>query len=287
MVLESLFNPLQLKKHPWEIFLVVFVYSILALFISYIVFKESAGLLTVFLIVIMLLPMLYTTIKEEEALDAKYNDEVILLKKHSKMIAFVLLIFIGITCALAVSYVFLPQDMVNTVFALQHEAIGHVNANVDQIITGNITKFDVFTAILINNLRVLFFSLIFSFLFGTGALFILAWNGSVVAVAMGNLFKQQLAQGAAIAGIHPVASYFSAASFSFFRYMTHGVLEIGAYLVAGLAGGIISVAVIKHKLKGNEVDNVLSDSLWLFISSIIILVFAGLVEVYISQSFFL
>ena len=30
------------------------------------------------------------------------------------------------------------------------------------------------------------------------------------------------------------------------RYMTHGIFEILAYFIGGLAGGLISVAIIRH-----------------------------------------
>ena len=40
MVLESLFNPFVVKKKPWEMFLAGFIYSIIGLGLSYIVFKE-------------------------------------------------------------------------------------------------------------------------------------------------------------------------------------------------------------------------------------------------------
>ena len=68
MVLEYIFNPFVLKKKPWEMFIVGFAYSLVALFLSYLVFKEVSGLLTVFLIVIAILPTMYITIKSEEEL---------------------------------------------------------------------------------------------------------------------------------------------------------------------------------------------------------------------------
>ena len=61
--------------------------------------------------------------------------------------------------------------------------------------------------------------------------------------------------------------------------MTHGILEMVSYFVAGLAGGIISIALIKHNLKE---DKVLVDALDLILLSLGILVVAGLVEVYIT-----
>ena len=84
MVLESLFNPFDVKKKPWEMFLAGFIYSIIGLIMSYMVFEKIAGILTVFLIVLATLPLLYTTIKKEEELELKYKKEWKLLKEHTK-----------------------------------------------------------------------------------------------------------------------------------------------------------------------------------------------------------
>ena len=279
MVLESLFNPFTVKKKPWEMFIAGFFYSFVGLILSYFVFRDSAGLLTVFLIVLATLPLLYTTIKNEEELDLKYNKEIKLLKEHTKVIAFLIFLFLGITVALAVAYVVLPGDMVNSIFSVQHEAIGKVNSHIQ----GDAVKFNLFTKVFFNNLKVLFFCIIFSFLYGTGAIFILTWNASVVAAAMGNLFKTELAQIASSVGLPSFGAYLGVASFSFFRYMTHGLLEMAAYFVAGLAGGIISIALIKHNL---ENDKVLVDALDLVLLSLGILLIAGLVEVYVTPLFF-
>jgi len=279
MVLESLFNPFVVKKRPWEMFIAGFIYSLVGLGLSYFVFKENAGLLTVFLIVIATMPLLYTTIKNEEDLDLQMDKEISLLKEHTKVLVFLMCLFLGIVVALAVSYVFLPKGVVDVSFGLQQQSIVNVNMNVQ----GKITHFDLFTRIFANNLKVMFFCIIFSFLYGTGAMFILTWNASVVATAMGNLFKMELSKAASLVGLPGIAAYFSAASFSFFRYMTHGLLEMAAYFVAGLAGGIISIALIKHNLKE---DKVLVDALDLILLSLAILVVAGLVEVYITPVLF-
>ncbi len=279
MVLESLFNPFAVKKKPWEMFLAGFVYALVGLTLSYIVFREVSGLLTVFLIVLAIVPLFYTTIKNEEELDLKYNKEWTLLKEHTKVLIFLIFLFFGMTFALVLSYVFLPQEMVSTVFSLQEKAI----INTNNVVQGNLTKLDLFTKIIFNNLKVLFFCLIFSFVYGTGAIFILTWNASVVATAMGNFFKTELAKGASLVGIPALSSYFSAASFSFLRYMTHGILEMASYFIAGLAGGIISIALIKHNLKE---DKVLIDALDLILLSVGFLIAAALVEVYVTPLMF-
>ena len=284
MVLESLFNPFIVKKKPWEMFLAGFIYTLVGLALSLFVFKEVASILLVFLIVIAILPMFYTTLKTEEELDLHSDQEWRLLREHGKVITFLLFMFLGITAALVLSYTFLPEKTTNIIFHLQEKAITNVNSNLRGAITGGTTQFDFFIKILVNNLKVLFFCLVFSLLYGTGAIFILTWNASVIATAMGNLFKNELAQISSLVGFPYLSAYFSAATMSFFRYMTHGILEITAYFIIALAGGILSVAIVRHNL---ENERVLIDTLDLIFISLGILVIAGVVEVYITPMLFM
>ena len=279
MVLESLLNPFSLKKRPWEVFIAGFLYSIIGMVLSYLVFKEIAGILMVFLVVMATIPVLYTTIKNEEELDLKYDKEWILLKEHTKVLIFLMFLFFGITFAFVLSYVFLPTTMVSNIFFWQEKAI----LNVNNTVQGGAVQFSFFIKIFINNLKVLFFCLVFSLLYGTGSIFILTWNASVIAAAMGNLIKLELAKTASLIGFASISTYFSAATFSFFRYMTHGFFEIAAYFVAGLAGGIISIALIKHNLQDNRV---LADALDLILISLGILLIAAWMEVYVTPYFF-
>jgi len=286
MVLESILNPFFLKKRPWDMFLAGFIYSILALTLSFFVFMEGAGLLMIFLILLSVLPVLYTTIKREEELDIQYDKEIFLLKEHTKVIIFLMFLFLGITLALFLAYLVLPISVVNNIFTLQQQAIANVIQTVNQdaqVLTGNITKLSLFTNIFINNIKVLFFSLVFSFLYGVGAMFILTWNASVVATAMGILAKNELSNAAIGSGIGSILAYINISAFSFFRYMTHGLIEIAAYFVVGLAGGIISVALIKHDFK---YDRVLIDTLDLILISIGFLFVAGIIEVFITPAIF-
>ncbi len=279
MVLESMFNFIVLKRRPWNLFFAGFLYSIIGLFLSYLVFREVAGLLTVFLIVIAVLPLLYIIVKSEEDIDTKMGQELSLLKEHSKAILSMLFLFFGITTALVFAYVILPQEAVHTIFSLQENAIQNVN----NYVQGNITKIDIFVKIFTNNLKVLFFCLLFSLLYGTGAIFVLTWNASVIAVAIGSLLKTELGKTAALIGFSKVSFYFGAATFSFFRYMSHGILEIIAYFIMGLAGSIISIAIMKHDIGD---DRVVTDILDLVLISLGFLLVAGVIEVYVTPVLF-
>lgn len=260
-----------------------FLYALIGLFLSYLVFKEIAGILMVFLVVMATIPMLYVTIKNEEELDLKYDKEWTMLKEHTKVIIFLIFLFLGITTAFALAYVLLPQHVVDVIFSLQETAIKRVNNTIQASLTGGAAKLDLFGKIFFNNINVLFFCLLFSLLYGTGAMFILTWNASVIAAAIGGAVKSELATAASLVGFTSISHYFGAATFGFFRYMTHGVIEIAAYFVAGLAGGIISIALIKHNLKENKV---LVDALDLILISLGLLLVAGIVEVYITPALF-
>jgi uncharacterized membrane protein SpoIIM required for sporulation len=280
MVLEYLFNPFIVKKKPWEMFFAGFIYTSIALILSYTVFKENTGLLSVFLIVISCLPLLYTTFKNEEELELKTNDKSRLLKEHGKVLTFLLFLFLGITASMSLTYILLPLEINNVIFVTQKEAIINVNNNVSGMSYQN----GLFVNIVINNLKVLFFCLVFSFLYGTGALFILTWNASVLSTALGNFFKEKIAESAAALGAPTIAHYFEATSISILRYFTHGLLEMGAYFIAGLAGSIISVALIKKNL---EKETVILDVINLIFISIIILLLAAFIEVYITPLIYL
>jgi len=108
-------------------------------------------------------------------------------------------------------------------------------------------------------------------IFGAGAIFILAWNASVISAAIGIFTKGQ------ISGI----------PLGLGRYMfIHGLPEIAAYFIAALAGGILSTAFIKHDTKSEKFWTIIQDSLNLVIIAIAILFLAALMEVFITPALF-
>ncbi|MDK2907828.1 MAG: hypothetical protein PWQ87_286, partial [Candidatus Woesearchaeota archaeon] len=142
-----------------------------------------------------------------------------------------------------------------------------------------------FFVIFLNNLRVTIFCILFSLIFGAGAIFILSWNGSVLGVALGDFVKEKLVFiGAGEAA--GVAHYLASFSSGVLRYFIHGVPEITAYIFAGIAGGIISFAVIKHSLFSKKFESVVVDCTNLILIAIVFLLGASFIEVFITPFFF-
>lgn len=283
MVLESLTNAYKAERHPWEMFFIGALYSSVAVFISLQIFESMAGLVSVFLTVMAAIPIVFSTIKFEEQKDLLDVKEMTLLKEHSKALSLFMFLFLGIMVSYTLWYIFLPVDNVHSLFSIQIDTIKNINSSV---IGHSTSGYVPLMKIMANNIKVLIFCILFAFFYGAGALFILTWNASVIAVAMGTFFRNNISSYAEIMGMHKLAGYFHIFSLSFFRYMIHGFPEIIAYFIGGLAGGIISVAVIKHDFRSKNFERIVLDSADLVLISLLFLVIGALIEVYITPSLF-
>ncbi|MFH0875708.1 MAG: stage II sporulation protein M [archaeon] len=281
MVIESLINPFRAEQHPKRMFFIGFLYASVAIFLSLWIFNEQASMVLVFLITMAAVPLIYNTIKYEEKKDLSFLSEKSILKEHGRALSFFLFLFIGITLACAFWYVVLPSEIIGPLFKAQTQTIIQVNSNVTGFSIGSL---GVFTKILFNNLKVLIFCILFSFLYGVGSIFILVWNASIIGVAIGNTIRTELYAISQLAGLSFISAYSKVISFGLFRYVIHGIPEILSYFVAGLAGGIISIAVIRHDFGTRSYEKILVDSSVLILLSLLLVVFSAFLEVYVTPN---
>ena len=278
MVLEAIISPIRAEKKPFNLFIIGFAYAAISILLSLWIFEEQASLISVFFIVIASVPLFYSTLRLEEEKDITLLEERSILKEHSKALAFLLFLFCGIVLAYVLAYLFLPQAQVGSLFNLQQTTITKINAG--------FSSFDVFTKIFLNNVKVLTFCILFSFFYGAGAIFILTWNGSVIATAIGSFIRTHLSTYAGAIGLASVANYLHSFSLGILRYSVHGIPEIAAYFIASIAGGILSVAITRHDFRTKKFENILLDVSNLILISIAILVFAALLESYVTPIMF-
>lgn len=274
MVLESIIDPFKAEKKPWELFFIGFVYSAVAVFLALWIFRQHASLIMVFLTVMACIPLIYNTIKLEEKRDLIEEKESVLLKGHARALSFLVFLFLGITVSLTLWYIVLPGNITQSLFNVQTKTIAEINS---QITGGAIVQLGLFSKIFFNNIKVMIFCLLFSFIYGAGAIFILTWNASVIAAAIGNFIRTNISS---------TASYFAIAPFGLLRYLLHGIPEIIAYFTAGLAGGIISIAIIRHDFGSKKFERIVLDSTDLMILAIVTLFIAALMEVYLTPLLF-
>jgi uncharacterized membrane protein SpoIIM required for sporulation len=285
-MLEMLINPKKAERRPWEMFFIGAFYASLAVLLVNWVFAQDAvlnqraGVLVVLFTVLFSMPFIYYTIRLEEKKISKASGSWSLLKEHSHAIYAFLWLFLGFTIAFAFWYSVLPstqsfREQIETYCMINRP--GNFDSCVKQygikdstqvipFLTNTERLFLIFT----NNMYVLLFTLVFSLIFGAGVIFILAWNASVIGAAIGIFTDYKL----------------SALPLGLLRFFMHGIFEIGSYFVIALAGGMISVAVIRHETGTEKFWSVLQDSLNLIILSVIILFFAALIEVFVTPALF-
>jgi uncharacterized membrane protein SpoIIM required for sporulation len=287
-MIELLINPKRAERQPWQMGIVGLIFGLVAMFAADKIFSKDPVLsqyATIFVIifsVILTIPYIYYTMKYEERKDVTMDSELKLLREHSKAIFAFIWLFVGFVLAFSLYYILMPDSQ--NLLKAQIETFCQINrgSNYQEcikqygltkvgVITGNVTGKERFFSIFSNNMAVLIFTIVLSLIFGAGAIFILAWNASVIAAAIAIFIKSNLAQ----------------LPMGFARYMLlHGIPEIAAYFVGALAGGILSLAVIRRDLKGDKLWNILQDALYLVIIAIIILILAGLIEVFITPKLF-
>lgn len=283
---EMLVNPKKAERRPWEMFFVgLFYASIAVVFVNWVfahdaVLSKYLGILVVTFTVLFSTPFIYYTIRLEEKKVNQTTGMFSLLKEHKNALLAFMWLFFGFVVAFSFWYIMLSSTQS---FTAQIETYCAINrpSNFEQCVkdygirenpqtTGLAAGGDRLLAIFTNNIYVLIFTLVFSLLFGAGVIFILAWNASVIAAAIGIFTKSEL----------------SALPLGIARYAIHGIPEILSYFIVALAGGMVSVAVIKHEFGTEKFWEVLEDSVHLIISAVIVLFIAALLEVYVTPLIF-
>jgi len=284
-MLEMLINPREAEKKPSRLFFVGLLYAALSLLLVDLIFLRSATLakhaplLVITFSVMFSLPFMYSLIRRQEFKEVTEGQNKTLFREHFTAIISLLWLFLGFVVAFSFFYIVLPSSTVTANFGSQVEEFCRVNMpqqvseclrqyGIKSSITGQVIGGNDVAAIFLNNIFVLIFVLIFSLAFGAGAIFILAWNASVIGAAIGLLFKSSLNFGL------------------FFTYLIHGLPEIAAYFVAALAGGILSMAIIRQDFGYGKFKGLLTDFFNLTLLAIVLLFVAALLEVYVSPYFF-
>jgi len=284
MVLESLLNPAMAEKQKYKMMLFGFGITLIAALLAYFVFETHASMVSIFFVALAATPLMYSIIKFEEEKDLQDESEQLLLQEHSKALGAFMYLFLGITLGITLLYVILPWDTVGTLFQAQTDTLKNIRGGITGM--GVSEQMNVFSKIFFNNVKVLIFAILFSFVFGAGAIFVLAWNASVIGTAIGNFIRGNLALYSELIGLDKAAKYFHVISVGLLKYIIHGVPEILGYFVGALAGGIISVAIIKHDFGSSKFEHIVLDTADLLFISIGLLFLAAVLEVWVTPMIF-
>lgn len=271
MVLEQIFRLKILQKNPFYAVFLGLIYSLVAAATSYFFFKDQISLSMLFLITLLCLPSLMNLISIQEERDGQSGLRNFLDNHHD---VFEIYFFLSIGIITGYLLVFLlfsaaGLDSGSTMSSQMSILSPLLDKNLIQAFEVN--RLSHALNIFLANIGVAVLLFILSLFYGAGAIFLLVWNASVFSVFLFTTLKN-LSSGVnnslAIMG-------------SFAIYV---IPEFSGFLLAAIAGGIVSKAVINEELFSNDFQNVLRDAIALLLLSFILLFIAGFLESYVAVS---
>ncbi|MBW6442499.1 stage II sporulation protein M [Patescibacteria group bacterium] len=289
-MLESLIDPRKVERNFLKMFLVGILYASLSLlFVKWFfsgdaVLSQYSGVIVVTFSVMFSLPFMYFIIRQEEKEDEEVYGFLGVWNTHKDAIYALMGLFLGFIIAFSFWYIVLgdsnlfnaqietycminsPGDVSGCVQRYDFSASG-ISASTG---TGAVTRGMRFFAIIENNVYVMIFTLLLSLIFGAGAMFVLAWNASVIAAAIAIFTQHQLKE----------------IPLGLLRYMIHGFPEITAYFIAALAGGMFGIGVLRNGVRGRKFLKILENTIVLLFLALIVIILAAVIEVYFTSLIF-
>ncbi len=284
-MIESIIHPKRTERGPWKMFFVGIIFASLSLILVDWFFSndpdlsKASGIMVVLFCIMFSLPYMYFIIKREEKKDEEIENFSDVWSAHKDALYAFMWLFLGLIVAFSFWHIVLQE---NNLLNFQLQTYCRINSpgNVENCIAqyspgsssaiGSAINEARLFSIIENNIYVMIFTLLFSLIFGAGAIFILIWNASVIASAIGVFTKYSLSE----------------IPLGIARYMIHGMPEIASYFIAALAGGMFGVGAIRHGIRSPKFQRVFEHSLILILIAIFFIIIAAVIEVYFTPALF-
>ncbi len=282
MVLESLVSEAQAIKKPQIMLFLGFVFSCVSMWVVSFFFQTNVSFLAIAFITIASAPIIHGIfIREEESEAAIPLMSKSFIERNFELISVYACFTLGVIISYALMYVVMPAEQTKfcisvacidvpakqKLFAEQENTLAYIakvakgkTAKVVELTPAKLNEFFYwFELILVNNANVLFIAVLFSFLFGAGAIFLISWNASVVGVWIGK-------------------SILASDHLKFLGLLPHGIPEFIGYFLGAISGGLISVAISKRRHFTHEIERIAADSFLLLAAAFISLIFGAAIE---------
>lgn len=279
MALDDLFKSKFLKHGPYVSFIFGFGLTIVAFFTSLVFFRDYISVSTIFLTTLLLTPTFILMLKSEVKIDRQYGLRNF-FKNHKTIFEVYFFSFIGIFLA----FVFLGlavQDRpgaYNSLFEFQLNFLEFqqgVNVEVVQnFVESTLTpSLGEVIALSSHDLIVVLICFGLSFVYGASAIFLIILNGSVFANFI--IFVIRIIAENTTQGIQ-----------AFLIFLIHLIPEISGFLLAAIAGGVASKALVLEMNESNALRNVFKDVTVLLLISIGLVIVSTILEVFVTARLF-
>lgn len=276
MVLENLADLRRLKKHWYGVFVFGVFVNTASLISASVIFEPAAGLVSLFLVSAAAFPLINKIFEVEEMLDVYGSPSF--FERHAEILKIYSGFFFGVLISTSAAYFAMDQERANNTFSFQLSALKA--SSISDRTTGAALSTQTFNEILFNNIKVATVSFVLSIIFGAAAVFIVAWNASVIAIFIGILAKAAAAPFFGYGIVAAPLAFFYGLLTASGAIALHGIPEIMSYFVAGLAGGIISMGLEKEKINSGRFYRVAKDGILLFALALLLIFVAAAIEAY-------
>jgi len=276
MVLDLIVSPHLARKQPWRLLIAAVFFVTFGVF-AHLWLPTVKGSIIIFAM-IPAIPLFWSLVVREEAQEEKVRClPTQSFAYHKRLIVLFAYLFVGSAAAYAFWYAVLPAEVSANAFQDQLQEIktlkligggvtGKLLAEASPgiaALTGRAFSTDFFWTLLAHNMNVLVILFALSLVYGIGSIYVLLWNASIIGVFIGLKVQAQGGIGilTAVLGLLP-----------------HGMLEIGGYLLASIAGGILSAAIMRHHFKRPEFKWIIIDVVLLAVVSILMLAAGAAIE---------
>lgn len=275
MVLESIRID-WIEKRPYISFFLGFAYVLSGYAIAG-YFFTNVSIPMLFLATLLLVPSLIKLIEIEEIRESVYGLRHF-FKEHKDILEAYIFLFLGVFAGYVILGFWADVDKFASIFQFQLDFLKNQQGLSKEIIEAFFAKplqpslMNV-AGVLQSNFTVMLICFVLSIFYGAGAIFLVTLNASIFAsfvVYISQYLAQKTSQIFLITGL----------------FMIHMVPEISGFLIAAMAGGVLSKAIMKERWAGKNFKNVFKDALMLLLIACALILVAAFLEVYVTTYMF-
>ena len=268
MVFEQFLDSDKVKKHSLFIFGLGIIYVMVGYIVSAYFFQESVSIAVLFTTTLLLVPSIYVILNIEEKIESKAGIKRFFYN-HKDIFKIYLFLFIGIFFAFLVLG-FFSTDVFDYQMDFLENRGDITPETIDQFAeTEYSPAFSDFTALISHNLFIIILAFVLSIFYGAGALFLIVLNASVFAAFI----------------VHVIKTAGNSVS-TLLLFLIHLIPELSGFLVAAIAGGVISRAIMREKFGSRGFKNVMKDALILLLISAGLIIIAAFLELFVTAPLF-
>ena len=261
-----------IEQRPYAAFFIGIAYVFIAFFTSKIFFPKIISVATLFLVTLLLVPTIIKLLGDEERRERRDGTSNF-FRDHKDIFEVYIFLFLGIFAGALILTMFTSlsnfeyqADFLKNSERLSSEVVK------EKLATGITPSLNAFLGLLENNLLVILICFFLSLFYGAGAMFLIVLNASIFATFVAFVMRElpTITNKAALLGIFSI----------------HMIPELFGFLLAAIAGGVISKAIMREKFFSEKFHNVMKDSFFLFIIAAGVIVLAAFLETYVTTALF-